>query len=547
MSQHITIGLMQGTISAYCNNFNYLSTKLAVHIEQDKSCLYHRKSIKFRNYGGFSSTWLGSLQRIRYNLDISSKAKVLDRDGNFPPVQTLRRFPVVELPSKIVMVRFDSSILLQQKLDQQLSMISAYLTIKYLYKAGAKIVLTSSWNVKQNEDVLSEETVAEYLSTVLELDVVACKHGALHQQSITEQFELADILLLENLCNYKQEFGNSSEFAKRLSCGVDIFVNDSFSSAHKILASTVGVTQFCSVCLAGFYFEDCLRKLKKISECDRSPYVAVVGGGNITDKAAALYFLASRCDGLIFVGLMAFQILHAMGLPVPLNLIKEQGAKEALELVKIAERRSIPILLPKDFCCKHIHLPIPMKTFSAEDILEGWQPADLGPKSFVEIAPFLSGCKKIVWIGPLQFVDSGEDNDGASKLAHILDDLSQTHCHISIIGHKACETVLRISRSASSFDMIEPASVVWESLKGRILPGLLALDRAYPFEIDWNKIYHDPTHPLAVDIGSGNGLFLIEMAKSRKNLNFLGLEINEKLVIRCLDVAHQSRLENLYV
>ena len=91
-----------------------------------------------------------------------------------------------------------------------------------------------------------------------------------------EQFDEADIVLLENLFHYKQEIANNSEFAKRLASGVDIFVNDSFSTAHKILASSVGVTQFCYACLAGFYFEDCLVKLKKILECDRRPFFVVV-------------------------------------------------------------------------------------------------------------------------------------------------------------------------------------------------------------------------------------------------------------------------------
>lgn len=91
-----------------------------------------------------------------------------------------------------------------------------------------------------------------------------------------KQFEEAVILLYENLINNKQELANDSEFARAITSEVDIFVNDSFSTAHKILASTVGVTQFCYACLAGFYFEDRLFNLKKISECDQSLSVAVV-------------------------------------------------------------------------------------------------------------------------------------------------------------------------------------------------------------------------------------------------------------------------------
>lgn len=94
--------------------------------------------------------------------------------------------------------------------------------------------------------------------------------------SIKEYFEKADILLLENLSEFKEEVANCSKFSKLLSLGVDIFVNDSFSQSHKILASTVGITRFCSTCIAGFNFQESLCQLKKAAETKRQPYVAIV-------------------------------------------------------------------------------------------------------------------------------------------------------------------------------------------------------------------------------------------------------------------------------
>ncbi|KAF5940692.1 hypothetical protein HYC85_021859 [Camellia sinensis] len=126
----------------------------------------------------------------------------------------------------------------------------------------------------------------------------------------------------------------------------------------------------------------------------------------------------------------------------------------------------------------------------------------------------------------------------------MLDKLNRRNCDITVVGNMACEALTSVSTSFSSHNMVDNASVLWEILKGRKLPGLMALDRAYPFAIDWNATYTDPAHPLVVDIGSGNGLFLFRMARRRKDLNFLGLEINEKLVSRCLAYVHQSGMKN---
>lgn len=95
-----------------------------------------------------------------------------------------------------------------------------------------------------------------------------------------------------------------------------------------------------------------------------------VGGGNLVEKAAAVYYLASSADGLIFVGNMAFQIMHALGFPVPRKLIEAGAFKEAVKIIKFANSRNIPILFPKDFWCMKDHLMKP-ELVPAHSILEG--------------------------------------------------------------------------------------------------------------------------------------------------------------------------------
>lgn len=78
-----------------------------------------------------------------------------------PHIQTLRKFYKEELATKVVMVRFDSTILLQEELDQQTRSVSnALSTIKYLYEAGAKVILVSDWSKKSNPKLVLAESVA---------------------------------------------------------------------------------------------------------------------------------------------------------------------------------------------------------------------------------------------------------------------------------------------------------------------------------------------------------------------------------------------------
>ncbi|XP_073287809.1 uncharacterized protein [Primulina huaijiensis] len=75
----------------------------------------------------------------------SDGVKIID----FPHVQTLRNFPKDEIFKKVVMVRLDSIILLDEKEDQSPPANALY-TIKYLYEAGARVIIVGSWSETAN-------------------------------------------------------------------------------------------------------------------------------------------------------------------------------------------------------------------------------------------------------------------------------------------------------------------------------------------------------------------------------------------------------------
>lgn len=60
-------------------------------------------------------------------------------------MQTLSHFPVEELSSKVIMVRLDPVILLQESKENPRVPTKALSTIKYLYNASSKLILVGSW------------------------------------------------------------------------------------------------------------------------------------------------------------------------------------------------------------------------------------------------------------------------------------------------------------------------------------------------------------------------------------------------------------------
>jgi tRNA (guanine-N7-)-methyltransferase len=63
---------------------------------------------------------------------------------------------------------------------------------------------------------------------------------------------------------------------------------------------------------------------------------------------------------------------------------------------------------------------------------------------------------------------------------------------------------------------------------------------------EWEKIYAQLNQPLHLDIGCARGRFILQMAQSESNWNFLGLEIREPLVVEANRLRSELGLTNLH-
>ena len=110
---------------------------------------------------------------------------------------------------------------------------------------------------------------SDYLSPLLQAKVIPVNGVPCLTSFKKEEWVQNDIILFENLLNFRGENANCNDFSQKLASGAAIFVNDSFSLSHKIHASTVGITRFCYASLAGFHFEEELMQSLKINDTTR--------------------------------------------------------------------------------------------------------------------------------------------------------------------------------------------------------------------------------------------------------------------------------------
>lgn len=62
---------------------------------------------------------------------------------------------------------------------------------------------------------------------------------------------------------------------------------------------------------------------------------------------------------------------------------------------------------------------------------------------------------------------------------------------------------------------------------------------------DWHKIFNND-HPLHVEIGMGKGRFLMELAKTNPQINYIGIERYTSVLIKAIKKMEAAPLPNLY-
>ncbi len=383
---------------------------------------------------------------------------------------------------RVVFVRVDFNVPIKNgKITDDTRIKAALPTINYLRERGARLVLASHLGRPKGKVVpeLSLKPVAEHLSAVLGVDVKFAD-DCVGEKVDRMKSELKDgeILVLENLRFHAEEKKNDPEFAKALSNGVDIYVNDAFGTAHRAHASTYGMAVHFDIRLAGLLMARELEVLSKVRENPASPFVIVLGGAKVADKIGIIQNLLPRADKFLIGGGMAYTFLKALGHKIGKSLLDE----EHLELVKkFMSRDSEKFLLPVDHIVTDNIENGEIREISERDIPDGWIGVDIGPKTIELYKNALPNTGTIFWNGPMGIFERDEFARGTVEIAKSIAD-STAKGAFSVTG--GGDTVSAIHKAGLESGLFSHVSTgggaTLEFLAGKELPAVSVLsDKNY--------------------------------------------------------------------
>jgi phosphoglycerate kinase len=354
-------------------------------------------------------------------------------------------------------------------------------TIRELAGAGARVVVMSHFGRPdgRRRDDMSLRPLAGALSAALGGIPVAFASDCIGPVAGAMVDRLADgqVGLLENLRFHAGEEANDPAFAAELARLGDIYVNDAFSAAHRAHASTAALARLLPSA-AGRLMQAELEALGRALEHPRRPLAAIVGGSKVSSKLDLLGNLLSRVDLLVIGGGMANTFLFAEGVDVGRSLCERDMAPTARDIARSAREAGKRILLPVDA----VVAPGLADGAAAATVAVGAIPADrmvldIGPRSVAAIAEALSGCRTLVWNGPVGAFEHAPFDAGTTAIAKEvarlvaagrLDAIAGGGDTVAALAHAGVEDALTYVSTAGG------AFLEW--LEGKTLPGVAALE-----------------------------------------------------------------------
>ena len=383
---------------------------------------------------------------------------------------------IKDLAGKKVLVRADFNVPLDGTTITDDSRIAgAVPTIKYLVDQKAKVIIATHMGRPKGEKKpeFTLAPVAKRLGELMNKEITLAPDCIGNEvNGLVNKMNDGDIVLLENVRYYKEETKNDPDFAKQLACGMDIFVNDAFGTAHRAHASTEGVTKHLPA-YAGMLIEKELDYFGKALENPKRPFVAIIGGAKVSSKIEVLKSMMDKVDTLLIGGGMSYTFLKSRGYEVGKSILETDYIDTAKEITALAKEKGVNLVLADDILVADDYSnDANTQVVSYDAIPASWEGLDIGPKAIKIFKDIIATAGTVIWNGPVGVFEMKAFATGTNEIAKALADSSA----ITIIGGGDSAAAIKKAGLTDKMDHISTGGgASLELLEGKELPGIAAL------------------------------------------------------------------------
>ncbi|NNC50131.1 MAG: phosphoglycerate kinase [Flaviramulus sp.] len=350
--------------------------------------------------------------------------------------------------------------------------------IKILEDGGSCILMSHLGRPKGAQEEFSLKHIVNKVQDIIGVEVKFVNECIGEKaETAVAKLEPGQVLLLENLRFHKEEEAGDVDFAKQLSKLGDIYVNDAFGTAHRAHASTTIVAQFFEEkkCFGSLLAQE-IDSIKKVMETGEKPVLAILGGAKVSSKITIIENILDKVDHLIIGGGMAFTFVKAQGGTIGNSICEDDKMPLALDILKQAKAKNVQIHIPVDTIAADAFSNDANKQIvDINQIPNGWEGVDAGPKSIKQFHDVVMKSKTILWNGPLGVFEMESFANGTIELGNSIAEATKNGAFSLVGGGDSVAAVKQFGFENKVSYVSTGGGAMLESLEGKTLPGIAAI------------------------------------------------------------------------
>lgn len=402
----------------------------------------------------------------------------INKQQNNTHMKTLNDF---NFSGKKAIIRVDFNVPLDEnfKVTDATRIEAAQPTIDKILKDGGSVILMS--HLGRPKGVEEKYSLQHIVSKTSEILGVPVKFAADCIGAIAEEAAAAlqpgEVLLLENLRFYAEEEKGDVAFAEKLAKLGDIYVNDAFGTAHRAHASTTIIAQFfpSAKCFGALLAKE-IESLNKVLNHSEKPVLAVLGGSKVSSKITVIENVLDKIDHMIIGGGMTFTFIKALGGKIGNSICEDDKMELALEILAKAKAKNVQIHLPVDVVAADAFSnEANTQIVEVNNIPDGWQGLDVGPKTLEALKSVVKESKTILWNGPLGVFELEKFAEGTITLGNFIAEATKNGAFSLVGGGDSVAAVKQFGLEPRMSYVSTGGGAMLEMLEGKTLPGIAAI------------------------------------------------------------------------
>ncbi len=309
-----------------------------------------------------------------------------------------------------------------------------------------------------------------------------------------------EVLLLENLRYYAEEEGKprglkedatddekkaakakvkeaQKEFTKKLASYADCYINDAFGTAHRAHASTALIAEFFpNDKMFGYIMEGELKAIDSVLQAPKKPFTAILGGSKVSTKITIIESLMEKVDNLILGGGMTYTFMAAQGGKIGNSICEKDQFDTALAIIEKAKKLGVNLVLAEDARCGDAFSnDANVKICPANDIPDGWEGMDIGPKTETKFRQVIGESKTILWNGPVGVFEFDTFANGSKAIAEAIVEATAKGAYSLIGGGDSVACINKFGMATKVSYVSTGGGALLEYMEGKELPGVAAI------------------------------------------------------------------------